>query len=510
MSQLTPELILRGRGGVDPALAARHRLQQREINMLREKLTSSSGLERAFDFELLRIFATNWTNASIAVLLLLFAASGLSALWLPLGPVMSAALLIASGLSATLTLARRFLAAPQEARGLGQWRLVFGLAQAGFCSGWAVLIFFLTPAEASGAHTFALVLVLSAAALSAMLGATVPGAVRMGQAPIFLAVMALVIVEQTPPTITLALVAGATLIFFAYLAERLYAASVTTIAARAEKDALIAELETAKANSDEARRRAEESNLAKSRFLATMSHELRTPLNAILGFSDVMANELMGAHAVDAYRDYAKDIHASGEHLLNIINEILDLSRVEAGRYELREEAIHLAAVAEECGHMLQLRAKAKTIRVIDEIDPTLDPLWADEKAVRQICLNLLSNAIKFTPQNGEVKLIIGRDGSGGQKIEVIDTGPGIPEKELPLVLESFGRGSLAIKTAEQGTGLGLPIVKGLIDLHGGSLELHSRLREGTRVIVRFPASRVMTAMHPMRERKPPAYALRV
>ncbi len=508
MSQLTPELILRGRGGVDPALLARRRVQQREINMLREKLTSSSGLERAFDFELLRIFASNWTNATPAVLLFLIAASGLSALWLPIWPVMAAALLIASGLSVTLTFARRFLTMAQETDALRQWRLLFALAQALLCSGWAVLIFYLTQADAAGAHTFALVLVLAEAALSAMLGATVPGAVRAGQMPVLASVVALVILEQTPPTITAALVAGATLLFFAYLAERLYASSVITITARAEKDALIAELETAKANSDEARRRAEESNLAKSRFLATMSHELRTPLNAILGFSDVMANELMGSHLVDAYRDYAKDIHASGEHLLNIINEILDLSRVEAGRYELREEAIHLAAIAEECRHMLQMRAKAKMIHVKEEIDPTLDPLWADEKAVRQICLNLLSNAIKFTPQNGEVKLIIGRDGSGGQKIEVIDTGPGIPEKELPLVLESFGRGSLAIKTAEQGTGLGLPIVKGLIDLHGGSLDLQSKLREGTRVIVRFPASRVITAMHPMRERMRPAYTI--
>ena len=508
MSQLTPELILRGRGGVDPALAARRRVQQREINMLREKLTSSSGLERAFDFELLRIFAANWTNGTFAVLFFLVGAAALSALWLPLLPVISAAILIATGLGATLTLARRYLSTAQEANALAQWRLMFGLAQAVLCSGWAVLIYFLTLDEAPGAHTFALVLVLAEAALSAMLGATVPDAVRAGQVPVLASVVALVFLEQTPPTITMALVAGATLLFFAYLAERLYASSVTTISARAEKDALIAELETAKANSDEARRRAEESNLAKSRFLATMSHELRTPLNAILGFSDVMANELMGAHIVDAYRDYAKDIHASGEHLLNIINEILDLSRVEAGRYELREEAIHVAAVAEECRHMLQLRAKAKSIRVTEEIDPTLDPLWADEKAVRQICLNLLSNAIKFTPQNGEVKLIIGRDGSGGQKIEVIDTGPGIPEKELPLVLESFGRGSLAIKTAEQGTGLGLPIVKGLIDLHGGSLELQSKLREGTRVIVRFPASRVITAMHPMRERMRPAYVM--
>ena len=505
MSELTPELILRGRGGIDPALLTKRRMQQREMSMLREKLTSSSGLERAFDFELLRMFAANWFNAAFATLVFLMGAVGLSALWLPLIPVAIAATLIAAGLGATLSLAKNFTSHANENSDLSQWRLMFAASQVVLGAGWAALIFHLTDAEATGAHTFALVLILAEAALGAMLGATVPGAVRAGQIPVFAAVIGLVLLEPSPPAITMALVTTATLAFFAYLAERLYASAVGTISARAEKDALI---ETAKSNSDEARRRAEESNLAKSRFLATMSHELRTPLNAILGFSDVMASELMGKHVVDAYRDYAKDIHASGEHLLNIINEILDLSRVEAGRYELREEAIHLGAIAEECRHMLQMRAKAKSIRVVEEIDPTLDPLWADEKAVRQICLNLLTNAIKFTPQHGEVKILIGRDGSGGQKLEVSDTGPGIPEKELPLVLESFGRGSLAIKTAEQGTGLGLPIVKGLIDLHGGSLDLQSKLRQGTRVIVRFPANRVISALHPLRERRAPAYTV--
>jgi two-component system cell cycle sensor histidine kinase PleC len=508
MSQLTPELILRGRGGIDPALLKKRRIEQRELNMLREKLTSSSGLERAFDLELLRMFATNWLNATVAGLLFLITAVGLSSFWLPFEQVVVAAFLVAAGLGMTLSLARSFLPKASEGADLGQWRFLFAVGQIVLGTGWAVLVFWLTSAEASGAHTLGLVLVLAASALSAMLGAALPNAVRLGHLPFFIAIIVLVSFDPSVAATTLALVATGALFFFAYLAGRLYASAVSTITARAEKDSLIAELETAKANSDEARRRAEESNLAKSRFLATMSHELRTPLNAILGFSDVMATELMGPHTVDAYRDYAKDIHASGEHLLTIINEILDLSRVEAGRYELREEAISLGAIAEECRHMLQLRAKAKNIRVLEEIDPTLDPLWADEKAARQICLNLLSNAIKFTPQNGEVKIIIARDGSGGQKVEVIDNGPGIPEKELPLVLESFGRGSLAIKTAEQGTGLGLPIVKGLIDLHGGTLDLQSQLRQGTRVVVRFPAHRVMAAMQPVKDRPLRGYVM--
>jgi two-component system cell cycle sensor histidine kinase PleC len=226
-----------------------------------------------------------------------------------------------------------------------------------------------------------------------------------------------------------------------------------------------------------------------------MSHELRTPLNAILGFSEVMTSEVFGPHASSAYREYAQDIHDSGQHLLNVINEILDLSRIEAGRYELNEEAVLLAHVVDDCRHMLNLRAKAKNQTVKDAIDPTLPRLWADERAVRQVVLNILSNAIKFTPQGGEITIKVGRTSSGGQYVSIKDSGPGIPEDEIPIVMSSFGRGSLAIKAAEQGSGLGLPIVKGFVELHGGAFQLKSKPREGTEAIVTFPASRVMDVL---------------
>jgi two-component system cell cycle sensor histidine kinase PleC len=145
--------------------------------------------------------------------------------------------------------------------------------------------------------------------------------------------------------------------YFAALIYRLYSSTLPTLEARAEKDALIGELEQAKAISDEAHRRAEAANIAKSRFLAQMSHELRTPLNAILGFSEVMKTELFGTHAVSAYREYSSDIHNSGVHLLGLINEILNLSRIEAGRYELKGESVSLVSIVEDCHHILKLRA---------------------------------------------------------------------------------------------------------------------------------------------------------
>ena len=302
----------------------------------------------------------------------------------------------------------------------------------------------------------------------------------------------------------LALLALAAEGYFALLAHRLHSTTLATLEARAEKDALIGELEQAKSISDEARHRAESANVAKSRFLAQMSHELRTPLNAILGFSEVMKSEIFGGHAVPVYKEYSADIHNSGVHLLNLINEILDLSRIEAGRYELNEEAVSLVHVVADCHHLLKLRASSRGITIHEVFEQGMPRIWGDERAMRQIVLNLLSNSIKFTPQGGEIWLKVGWTASGGQYLSVKDTGSGIAEDEIPIVLASFGQGSNSIKSAEQGAGLGLPIAKSLIDMHGGTFTLKSKLRIGTEVIVTFPPERVMSALAPMAEEAPP------
>src|SRR5262249_3306565 len=227
----------------------------------------------------------------------------------------------------------------------------------------------------------------------------------------------------------------------------------------------------------------------------------------ILGFSEVMKTEIFGPHAVPAYKDYSNDIHNSGVHLLGLINEILDLSRIEAGRYELNEEPVALAGVIGECSHLLQMRAKNRGLVIHELFETELPRLWADERAIRQICLNLLGNAIKFTPQGGEIWLKVGWTASGGQYLSVKDSGPGIPEDEIPIVLASFGQGSNSIKSAEQGAGLGLPIAKNLVDLHGGTFALKSKLRIGTEVVITFPPERVMSALAPLAEPAPPIQA---
>jgi len=191
-------------------------------------------------------------------------------------------------------------------------------------------------------------------------------------------------------------------------------------------------------------------------------------------------------------------------HLLKLINEILDLSRIEAGRYELNEEAVSLVHVVADCHHLLKLRASSRGITIHEVFEHGMPRVWGDERAARQIVLNLLSNSIQFTPQSAANWLRVGWTASGGQYLSVTDTGTGIAEAATPTVLASFGQGSNSIKSAEQGAGLGLPIAKNLIDLHGGTFSLKSKLRIGTEVIVTFPPERVMSAMAPILDGGPP------
>jgi two-component system cell cycle sensor histidine kinase PleC len=503
MGELTAQMVQTGRSsGVADGLQRRKLAQQ--MRAAREKLTSSVGLERVFEFELLRLFAQYHLSAALLLLVLAGAIAGAATFWLPAGLALAWFALMSSVLGGMTLLGRRFLGAEPDRVHLPVWRRRFALAGLIVGAAWSVNVYWLTGIEASSGG-LVLFIVLMTAAMTAMLSATLPVATYLGVAPLAAVMIVFAATRQSVNALMLLAMTACALAVFLLLAGRLYRGAVATLQSRAEKDALFIELETAKANSDEARRRAEEANLAKSRFLATMSHELRTPLNAIMGFSEVMKDEIFGPHATAAYRDYAADIHGSGQHLLQLINEILDLSRIEAGRYELHEEAVQLAWIVSESSHMLGLRAKAKNQILREFIDPSLPRLWADERAVRQIALNLLSNAIKFTPQGGEITIKVGWTSSGGQYLSVKDTGPGIPDEEIPVVMSSFGRGSLAIKTAEQGSGLGLPIVKGLVDIHNGGFQLKSKPREGTEVIVTFPAMRVMDTLAAVEVKAPQA-----
>ncbi|MGB8278852.1 MAG: HAMP domain-containing sensor histidine kinase [Methylovirgula sp.] len=509
MTEVNAQMIERGRG-IDPKTAVERRRLAARVREAREKLTSAGSGHRAFDVELLQLFAQGKQNATFSVMVLAIVAATVAAAWTPQQTLFVWIGIQLVTLFVSHALAARFLSLDLASIDVTRWRSQFVIAEVIQGIVWAQIVGFVSEATDPNAKTFVLVLLLLVAAINATITASIPVAVYAGLAPMTVAIVAFLwptsLLDKNMP---LAALAVGTLLYSAILAKKLYSRSLDTLSFQSEKDGLIAELEQAKINSDVARLRAEEANLAKSRFLATMSHELRTPLNAILGFSEVMKAELFGAHKVSSYKEYSSDIHSSGQHLLTLINEILDLSRVEAGRYELKAEPVALSNIIEESRHLLSLRAKKREITIHESAELNLPRIWADERAVRQVALNLLSNAIKFTPPGGSISIKIGWTAPGGQYFSVKDTGPGIPEEEIPIVMSSFGRGTLAQKNAEEGSGLGLPIVKGLIELHGGTFTLKSKVREGTEVIVVFPPERVMNALPRLDPEAPPAVETR-
>ncbi|MEI7610630.1 MAG: PAS domain S-box protein, partial [Rhodospirillaceae bacterium] len=245
-----------------------------------------------------------------------------------------------------------------------------------------------------------------------------------------------------------------------------------------------------------AKERAEAANIAKSRFLATVSHELRTPLNAILGFSEVIKEGGTDDPAmVERYADYARHIHTNGTHLLGLINDLLDLAKIEAGKFELHETIFDIEEVTAEAIEMLRSRAEAGRLLVTVDIAPNLPLLRGDDRAARHILINLLSNAVKFTPEDGTVTVSAGLDDHGLPVIAVADTGIGIAPEDISKVLEPFGQVDTALSRHHDGTGLGLPLCRHLIELHGGHLDITSSVGVGTTVTVRFPRDRIVTTL---------------
>jgi signal transduction histidine kinase len=241
-----------------------------------------------------------------------------------------------------------------------------------------------------------------------------------------------------------------------------------------------------------AKEEAELASRAKSDFLANVSHELRTPLNAIIGFSEIIKDQLFGPMGNQRYREYAIDIHESGTHLLSLINDILDLSKIEAGKFELHEEPIDLERATKSCFRIMRDRAEEAGVTLEHRFPPQMPHIKADPRAVKQILLNLLSNAVKFTDQGGRVLVYANINQEGGVVLHVEDTGIGIAEADIAKAMAPFGQVDSSLSRKYEGTGLGLPLTRHLVDLHDGELTLRSNMGQGTHVSILFPRPRVL------------------
>jgi two-component system cell cycle sensor histidine kinase PleC len=246
-----------------------------------------------------------------------------------------------------------------------------------------------------------------------------------------------------------------------------------------------AELSIANANYQAEKERAEAANRAKSEFLANMSHELRTPLNAILGFSEILQNKMFGPLGSEKYDEYSHDIHDSGKHLLNVINDILDMSKIEAGQMKINRETIDLAPLIEETLRFTTIPAKQKSICVDQQVSSGLT-LVADRRAMKQILLNLLSNAVKFTNEGGKISLRA-RKVAGAVTLTIADTGIGIPRAALQKIGQPFEQVQSQYAKSKGGSGLGLAISRSLTSLHGGAMRIHSVENIGTIISLRIP-----------------------
>ncbi len=381
----------------------------------------------------------------------------------------------------------------QERLTPSQWVGAATVAYFLFTISWSSLGFLLWVPHNDLNHMLILLIVAcTLAGNSALVGATWPLTVN-GYAVYGLSLIVLPLREGGLIYDCVSVMAFLYVCYLAHMSRQIYATARDMLLLRDDKSGLIEALARSKTESDDARVRAESASRAKSEFLANMSHELRTPLNAIIGFAEIIHGNVLGRDP-EKHMEYAKLIGQSGHHLLELINDILDLAKIEAGGLELRESNIDLARLIDECVEMMQPRAAEGRIKLLTDFAAEMPFLLADERALRQVLLNLLSNAVKFTQAGGSVT-VFGRLQQNSIVFGVRDTGLGISQEDQARVFQSFGQGRHDVVTADKGTGLGLPIVKGLANAHGGSVELFSEEGRGTCVTIFLPASRSVSRL---------------
>jgi two-component system cell cycle sensor histidine kinase PleC len=442
--------------------------------------------------DLLDLFVRNQLRAAMVLPLLAAILASVCMRWTP--PLHVAAWFIATIAGHTLQhqLCRSHALAGETGQSSREWISRFTAAELFLAACWSLPLISFWQTGNQLHNLFVITILMTVAAARIIIASNFVPIILAGTGFMTIAIIVRCVLGGEAFYLEIAAVALVVEILLLQLARRLQDNARDMLNFKRQREQLIERLELARTLAEEQRRKAEEASRAKSKFLATMSHELRTPLNAIMGYSEILSLELMGPHAVPAYKGYAHDIRYSGRYLLGLINDILDLSRIEAGRQELNEELLSLAEAGEDSLKLVTAHATAKKLELVTEFDASLPKVLADRRQVGQMWINLLSNAVKFTPEGGKITLVTARTAEGGLSLAVSDTGPGIPAHEVSGLRGAFVRGSYASRRAIDGAGLGLSIVSGLARLHGGELSIESTVGEGTTVTVSFPADRVM------------------
>ncbi len=443
--------------------------------------------------ELLEISLRNQINLApiIPILALLMAITTM--LWVPPTHVMAWLVGALGAHSLQLHLCNRYFKKPRSEHEQRDWIGMIAASELLQGTLWVSTLYLFWSQTNSFQNLFLFATIMTVNVMRLLIIANFVPVLVAGTGVVALGMAGRCLLEQTTVHYAMATVIIALEVFFLFVARQLQDTARERLIFKGQKDLLIAELQHERDRAEEQRKKAEMASEAKSSFLANMSHELRTPLNAILGFSEMLEREMFGPLPNTTYKGYAGDIHSSGRHLLGLINDILDLSRIEAGRKDISDEPVNLRDAVDQACRLLEMRAAEKTIALTSQVPADLPKVLGDTRSINQILINLLNNAVKFTQDGGEVSVSAHVEKDGRMALVVTDNGPGIPKQEQRLALAAFARGAHATKEAIEGAGLGLPIVNGLMEVHGGTVEINSTRGKGTAVICRFPAARVLT-----------------
>ena len=443
--------------------------------------------------DLLTLFVRNQLRVGLALPLLAIVFFATNLLWTewPLLIVWLAAVFATQGVQ--LLICKNFQSQSTNERSLSDWIGMLAGSEFLFAAAWSMPLYLFWETGNNTQNTFIVAVLMAVVAVRIMIASNYMPVIIAGTGFIVFNIIIRCTIEAQPLYFGLGAMVFMTEIFFVQLAKRLQKTAQDMLLFKAQREQLIGELKQSQAEAIKGQQRAEVANKAKSQFLATMSHELRTPLNAIMGFSEILREELMGPHAVEAYKDYSGDIHDSGHYLLHLINDILDLSRIEAGKHEIDNLPVSLTAVADDCMRLMRMKLRDKNQTLVVELPKNTPKLCGDERSIRQIWTNLLTNANKFSGSDTTITMGVELCANNSLKLFVSDQGSGMDADEIKNVTGLFNRGASATKKAIEGSGLGLPIVNGLARLHNGEMSISSKKGKGTTVSVTFPPSRVLS-----------------